>query len=75
MTSRFMQIFSLKISLDKLYENTGFYLPIFCCMRTESVIMSLYDIVQVSENPYFPVFHAVHITKNNTDPYLAHFLE
>ena len=75
MTSRFMQIFSLKTRLDKLCENIVFHLPIFPRIRAESVIMSLYGRIRVSENLYSRVFHAVHITNNNIDPYLPHFLQ
>ena len=70
-----MQIFSLKISLDKLCENMGFHVPAFSRIRIESAIMSLYG----SENPYSRIFHAVHIlhdiTNNNIDSYLPHFLQ
>ena len=75
MTSRFMQIFLLKISLDKLCENTSFHVPAFSRMRAESAIMSLYGRIRVSEDPYTRVFHAVHTTNNNIDPYLPHFLQ
>ena len=69
-----MQIFSLKTSLNKLYENKVFQLPVIPRIRTESAIMPLYGRIWVSENPYSRVFHAVHITNNNIDPYLPHFL-
>ena len=71
----FMQIFSVKTSLDKLCENTVFHLPVFPRIRTESAVMSLYCGIRVSENPASRVFHAVHITNNNIDPYLPHFVQ
>ena len=74
MTSRFMQIFSLKTSLDKLCENMVFRLPVFPRIRTESAIISLYGGRRFSENPCSRAFHAVHTTSNNTDQYLPHFL-
>ena len=62
--------------MDKLCQNTAFYLPVFSRMRTESAIMSLlYGRIQVSENSYSRVFHAVHITNKNIDPHLPHFLQ
>ena len=71
-----MQTFSLKISPDKLCASMGFYLPVFSGMMTESAIMSvLYGRIGVIENSYSRVFHAVHITNNNIDPYLPHFLQ
>ena len=70
-----MQIFSLKTSLNKLSKNTVFHLPVHPRIRTESAIMSLYGRIRVSEKPYSRVFHAVHITNNNNDPYLPHFLQ
>ena len=30
--------------------------------------------IRVSENPYSCIFHEVHITNNNIDPCLPHFL-
>ena len=74
MTSRFTQIFLSKTSLDKLCENTAFQLPALSRMRTESAIISLYVKIWVSENPYSRVFHTMHITNNNINPYLPHFL-
>ena len=64
-----MKIFSLKTSLTNYCENTIFHLPV------ESAIMFLYGRTRVSENPYSQVFHAVHITNNNIDLYLPHFLQ
>ena len=69
-----MQVFSLKTSLDKLCKNTVFHVPVFPRIRTESAIISLYSRIRVSENPCSRVFHAMHTTNNNIDPYLPHFL-
>ena len=42
--------------------------------EAESAIISLYVKIWVSENPYSRVFHTMHITNNNINPYLPHFL-
>ena len=70
-------MFLLKTSLDKLCKNTVFHLPVFShiTIRTKSAIMPLYGGIRVSENPYSRVFHAVHITNNNIDSYLPHFMQ
>ena len=73
MTSMFMQMFSAKTSLDKLREY-GFSLTVFPRIRTESAIMSLYGGIR-SVKPDSRVFHAVHITNNNIDPNLPHFVQ
>ena len=75
MISRFMQIFSLKTSLNTLCKNTVFHLPAHPRIMIESAIMSLYGRIRVSEKPYYRVFYAVHIANNNNDPYLPHFLQ
>ena len=75
MTSRFMQIFSLKTSLDNLCENTEFHLPVFSRMRTESATMFLYGRIRVGENPYSHVFHEMYIANKNIGLCLPHFLQ
>ena len=41
----------------------------------DRIIMSLYGRIWVSENPYSRLFHVLHITDNNIDPHLTHFLQ
>ena len=68
-----MEIFLLKTSLDKLCKNTGFTYRIL--PYKDRIIMSLYGRIWVSENPYSRLFHVLHITDNNIDPHLTHFLQ
>ena len=46
-------------SLDNKFENTDFHWLFFLRLRTRLTILSLYVRIQVSENPYSPIFYAV----------------
>ena len=48
-----------KLSLHKIYENTGFHWPGFSRIRKESTILSLNGRMRVSENPCSHIFYAV----------------
>ena len=48
-----------KIPLHKICENTGFHWPVFSHIRSESLILSLYERIRVSENMYFRIYYAV----------------
>ena len=41
----------------------------------DRIIMSLQGRIRVSENQYSRLFHVLHITDNNIDPHLTHFLQ
>ena len=48
-----------KLTLRKLCKNTGFLWPVFSRIRTKYTILSLYERIRVSENPYSCIFYAV----------------
>ena len=43
----------------EMCKNWGFCWSVFSCIRTYSWILSLYEKIQVSENPYFCLYYAV----------------
>ena len=43
----------------KICENTSFHWSTFSCIRKESTILSLYEKIQVTENPHSCMFYAV----------------
>ena len=45
--------------LHKLCQNTGFRRPLFSCMRTKSLIPSLYEKMRVRENRYSGIFYVL----------------
>ena len=50
-------------TLHKICENTGFHWPVFSCVRTKSMILSLYGRIRVSENPYSRISYAAIVVK------------
>ena len=43
----------------EMCKNWGFCWSVFSCIRTYSWILSLYEKIQVSKNPYFCLYYAV----------------
>ena len=59
----------------KICENSGFHLPVFSRIKTESTIPSLCRRIRVSENPYSHIFYAVEHKKKEREAFVFHILK
>ena len=51
-------------TLRKICKSTDFYQRVFSRIRTEVIILSLYRIIQLSENTYSHIFYTVRLFNN-----------